>query len=378
MCIFNKLIIHYGISTQYCYKEIDMTQQSTFIPQVVANIINNFYYQILISISSFLMGQLFSFNHYINMGLNQFFHQLVQNVNLPIDQNISQLYYKAHAVYAKKIQILVYYNMVKSIIIISTTFMDCIRCKDFMWLDVWAIQYILYILIQLYIFRNLKLQLGDFQKQIILSQEFSELYDQQLQQNPSHKEINEMINKIKLQAFQDDPKLQCLQKVLLSYTFMLIIEFVWSFFTHHSDGQYINLLFGCQNYLQQVCLYMFIVMIFEYYQFIVLLVLSLLFIPIFLGLYLYKKAKKLYQILKLKKQLLSFQTKIYQITMDGWTISEPECSICMQEYREGEKIMKLPCSNLHVYHEECIKNWLNISVECPTCRKVLIDHPQQL
>ena len=68
--------------------------------------------------------------------------------------------------------------------------------------------------------------------------------------------------------------------------------------------------------------------------------------------------------------------------MDGWTISEPECSICMQEYREGEKIMKLPCSNLHVYHEECIKNWLNvfysyhkISVECPTCRKVLIDHP---
>ena len=48
--------------------------------------------------------------------------------------------------------------------------------------------------------------------------------------------------------------------------------------------------------------------------------------------------------------------------MDGWTIAEPECSICMQEYREGEKIMKLPCSALHVYHEECIKNWLNVLI----------------
>jgi len=45
-----------------------------------------------------------------------------------------------------------------------------------------------------------------------------------------------------------------------------------------------------------------------------------------------------------------------------------ECVICMSEYAINQKIIQLPCSPLHHFHEECIKDWLKISGQCPTCR----------
>jgi len=34
-----------------------------------------------------------------------------------------------------------------------------------------------------------------------------------------------------------------------------------------------------------------------------------------------------------------------------------------------KKIMKTPCD--HKFHIPCLKKWLNIKLECPTCRKVI-------
>ena len=43
-----------------------------------------------------------------------------------------------------------------------------------------------------------------------------------------------------------------------------------------------------------------------------------------------------------------------------------ECQICLDEYKENETIMTLPC--FHEYHEECISIWLRQHNFCPICR----------
>lgn len=43
-----------------------------------------------------------------------------------------------------------------------------------------------------------------------------------------------------------------------------------------------------------------------------------------------------------------------------------ECSICLGDLEPGENAVRLHCS--HLYHEECITEWLKKSNECPVCR----------
>lgn len=43
------------------------------------------------------------------------------------------------------------------------------------------------------------------------------------------------------------------------------------------------------------------------------------------------------------------------------------CSICLEDYEEGEKLRVLPCN--HVFHTECIVPWLtNRNSNCPLCK----------
>ncbi|GKU94761.1 hypothetical protein SLEP1_g8207 [Rubroshorea leprosula] len=42
------------------------------------------------------------------------------------------------------------------------------------------------------------------------------------------------------------------------------------------------------------------------------------------------------------------------------------CSICQDEYAEGDLLGKLDCG--HDYHFECIKQWLMRKNSCPMCR----------
>mmetsp|Transcript_90543 Transcript_90543/g.161281 ORF Transcript_90543/g.161281 Transcript_90543/m.161281 type:complete len:377 (-) Transcript_90543:95-1225(-) len=44
----------------------------------------------------------------------------------------------------------------------------------------------------------------------------------------------------------------------------------------------------------------------------------------------------------------------------------PECSVCLGDLVIGEKALRIPCG--HLYHEECVKDWLKKSNECPVCR----------
>lgn len=43
-----------------------------------------------------------------------------------------------------------------------------------------------------------------------------------------------------------------------------------------------------------------------------------------------------------------------------------ECSICLDELVIGQPALRIPCG--HLYHEDCVKDWLKKSNECPVCR----------
>ena len=43
-----------------------------------------------------------------------------------------------------------------------------------------------------------------------------------------------------------------------------------------------------------------------------------------------------------------------------------ECIICLSEFEVGDSITTLPC--VHIFHNECIKNWLKNNNHCPICK----------
>ncbi|KAH8551669.1 hypothetical protein BGW37DRAFT_491850 [Umbelopsis sp. PMI_123] len=67
----------------------------------------------------------------------------------------------------------------------------------------------------------------------------------------------------------------------------------------------------------------------------------------------------------------SANTRNNQIVRVSMTNTElaivPSCAICKEDYNMGERALKLPC--LHVYHQACIKPWLQSKKTCPVCRR---------
>ncbi|XP_076462855.1 RING finger protein 11-like [Babylonia areolata] len=50
---------------------------------------------------------------------------------------------------------------------------------------------------------------------------------------------------------------------------------------------------------------------------------------------------------------------------DGTSKKAKECVICMVEFAMGDMLRFLPC--MHVYHKDCIDDWLMRSLTCPSC-----------
>lgn len=50
---------------------------------------------------------------------------------------------------------------------------------------------------------------------------------------------------------------------------------------------------------------------------------------------------------------------------------QSECSICLVDFRDEEKLKVLP-ECLHAYHSECVDKWLTQQSSCPLCRASLI------
>ena len=50
-----------------------------------------------------------------------------------------------------------------------------------------------------------------------------------------------------------------------------------------------------------------------------------------------------------------------------------ECPVCQDDFVEGVETIVLPCK--HIFHPDCILNWLKLNGTCPVCRLSLVDPP---
>lgn len=69
-----------------------------------------------------------------------------------------------------------------------------------------------------------------------------------------------------------------------------------------------------------------------------------------------EEVDKISQIQEEKYDILKFKKKNYI----------RECTICQEEFTEGEVLKKLNCN--HYYHKHCIKDWLLYNKKCPLCK----------
>ena len=42
------------------------------------------------------------------------------------------------------------------------------------------------------------------------------------------------------------------------------------------------------------------------------------------------------------------------------------CVICLEDFKNHDKAIILPC--IHLFHKNCIKNWLKKKNTCPICK----------
>ncbi|CAI2377906.1 unnamed protein product [Moneuplotes crassus] len=48
--------------------------------------------------------------------------------------------------------------------------------------------------------------------------------------------------------------------------------------------------------------------------------------------------------------------------------STKECTICLEGFKEGDNIINLPCHSTHIFHAQCIADWVRINNNCPLCK----------
>ncbi|BBN03892.1 E3 ubiquitin-protein ligase ATL10/75/76/77/78 [Marchantia polymorpha subsp. ruderalis] len=70
--------------------------------------------------------------------------------------------------------------------------------------------------------------------------------------------------------------------------------------------------------------------------------------------------------------VLSFRSATIGKLKEG---SPAECTICLSDFVENEKVRLLPKCN-HVFHIDCIDMWLLSHVSCPVCRDSIVEDPK--
>lgn len=66
--------------------------------------------------------------------------------------------------------------------------------------------------------------------------------------------------------------------------------------------------------------------------------------------------------------------KLKEIIFNEETCPAKDCSVCQEDYKNGENLLVLPCE--HTFHKDCVKKWLSMHNSCPACRKPLENNQQ--
>merc|ERR1712039_1097774 len=62
--------------------------------------------------------------------------------------------------------------------------------------------------------------------------------------------------------------------------------------------------------------------------------------------------------------------------MASTTEDQKSCTICMEEFKEGDQQKTLPC--FHRYHAQCVDQWLQRNGCCPCCKHRIEDPRRNL
>lgn len=68
-----------------------------------------------------------------------------------------------------------------------------------------------------------------------------------------------------------------------------------------------------------------------------------------------------------RKAIRKFSNVTYTPNENETEEDAPSCSICMETYKPGTRIKRLPCN--HEFHPDCITLWLETNNSCPICRQ---------
>ncbi|CAL5187870.1 unnamed protein product [Lathyrus oleraceus] len=72
-----------------------------------------------------------------------------------------------------------------------------------------------------------------------------------------------------------------------------------------------------------------------------------------------------------EEEILTYIERDFHVPNPNETSTQNEtCTICQEDYVEGETIGRLDCR--HIYHLECIKQWLLLKNVCPICKKTAL------
>lgn len=47
-------------------------------------------------------------------------------------------------------------------------------------------------------------------------------------------------------------------------------------------------------------------------------------------------------------------------------LGELDCPICLAAFQEGQKLLQINCK--HLFHEDCLMEWIRVNQTCPNCR----------
>ncbi len=72
------------------------------------------------------------------------------------------------------------------------------------------------------------------------------------------------------------------------------------------------------------------------------------------------------QFVRKELELLSYEAARFQ---------QVSCAICLRDFVPAEKVCQLPCHATHVFHAECLHQWLSRNNFCPFCRAPVTDSP---
>lgn len=48
--------------------------------------------------------------------------------------------------------------------------------------------------------------------------------------------------------------------------------------------------------------------------------------------------------------------------------NEDCCSICLEDFKQEENVICLPCNRQHIFHSDCIVPWVRQNNNCPLCK----------